>query len=186
MSCFHFAVQLKYWKICVFVSARLILGIFVAASFMKLQYAVRKHCGTSLALIATMMSTSQFHFLFYATRTLPNIFALVLGEWSNRLNLFLSVGMGLTVRNVYLSSARNGRWKVYLYLRKKNFMPCTRNKPVLFYLLNKAYLYFAKVKWKKCFSLFSCYSWGLNVVLTAHTGLYLIFAMWVQTVISNC
>ena len=99
LSCLHFAVQLKYWIIYAFSSARLILGIFVAASFMKLQYAVRKHGGTSLALIATMMSISQFHFLFYATRTLPNIFALVLSEWNN-IEFVIIVEMDLTVGNV--------------------------------------------------------------------------------------
>ena len=139
LSCLHFAVQLKYWIIYAFSSARLILGIFVAASFMKLQYAVRKHCGTSLALTATMMSISQFHFLFYATRTLSNIFALVLGEWNNI--EFVLIGRdGLDCSKFFTWLELETAARMFIFTSVKKFHTLyTKQFSAFFCLLNKPY-----------------------------------------------
>ena len=59
--------------------ARAILGFMVSTSLISMLETLRKQFHLSDAVVSwTVLATcSQFHFLFYATRTLPNTFALI-------------------------------------------------------------------------------------------------------------
>lgn len=59
---------------------RAVLAAFVAWSYAQLTRAVerRMHQGRRIANWMTLIVITQFHYLFYASRTLPNTFALVL------------------------------------------------------------------------------------------------------------
>lgn len=56
--------------------SRFVLGILVLHSLWKFNNAAEKTFGKQTANYAALISITQFHFLFYATRPLPNIFAL--------------------------------------------------------------------------------------------------------------
>jgi len=60
------------------VVCRLTLGVFICFSLMRFQNALSKQINPNVGKLTMLLLVSQFHFMFYATRTLPNIFALVL------------------------------------------------------------------------------------------------------------
>lgn len=62
------------------------LGIVVLLSFQHFLRAIKLKLGNSVATWTCLLTMTQFHFLFYATRPLPNTFALALtlnaiGDW---------------------------------------------------------------------------------------------------------
>ncbi|KAH7730454.1 GPI mannosyltransferase [Aphelenchoides avenae] len=75
---FHWLEVQKYWML---FAARFILGGFVVISFCNFARRVEKHFGVQTGNFLRLITVSQFHFLFYASRTLPNTFALVLVLW---------------------------------------------------------------------------------------------------------
>jgi len=59
---------------------RAVLGLLVVAAHANLRRAVRGSAlGAGVARWMAVLVVVQFHFLFYASRPLPNTFALVLG-----------------------------------------------------------------------------------------------------------
>ena len=58
---------------------RSVLGCMVCLSLIGFLRAVRSWLGPLVSSFALLLTMVQFHFLFYASRTLPNTFALVLG-----------------------------------------------------------------------------------------------------------
>ena len=52
-----------------------ILGLFNAWSLVAYAMGVRKTFGTSVAAWFVLFQSSQFHVFYYASRTLPNMFA---------------------------------------------------------------------------------------------------------------
>ena len=59
---------------------RAVLGLLVVAAHANVRRAVRASAlGAGVARWMAMLAVTQFHFLYYASRPLPNIFALILG-----------------------------------------------------------------------------------------------------------
>ena len=61
---------------------RLMLGLFNAYGLILLKWNIQRTQGSSAARWYTLLQASQFHVMFYATRTLPNMFAFGLSRSS--------------------------------------------------------------------------------------------------------
>lgn len=59
------------------IIVRFMLGLLVSCGFFNFTDSIKKIYGQNVAKITILMTISQFHFMFYSTRTLPNVFALV-------------------------------------------------------------------------------------------------------------
>ena len=59
---------------------RAVLGAMVVGAHAVFRAAVKSVLGAGVAAWTAVLTVTQFHFLFYASRPLPNIFALVLGR----------------------------------------------------------------------------------------------------------
>ncbi|XP_059471607.1 dol-P-Man:Man(7)GlcNAc(2)-PP-Dol alpha-1,6-mannosyltransferase [Neocloeon triangulifer] len=57
---------------------RIVLGLVTIGSFSKLLSSIKKEFGAAVAAWFTMVSASQYHFMYYLSRPLPNIMALPL------------------------------------------------------------------------------------------------------------
>lgn len=72
---------LRIYKYTFFYSTvRLVLALCVIVSWSKLQRVIQRQIGSIFSIWFTLITISQFHFMFYMSRTLPNIFALPLGK----------------------------------------------------------------------------------------------------------
>ncbi|XP_064400610.1 dol-P-Man:Man(7)GlcNAc(2)-PP-Dol alpha-1,6-mannosyltransferase-like [Halichondria panicea] len=60
------------------ILVRAVLGGMVCGAFALFRRAVQRKLGGPVAIFLTLTTCSQFHFLFYASRPLPNTFALIL------------------------------------------------------------------------------------------------------------
>eukprot|EP00727_Mastigamoeba_balamuthi_P000600 m51a1_g10537 putative dol-p-man:man c -pp-dol alpha- -mannosyltransferase-like (528) ;mRNA; f:37-1873 len=65
-------------KIPSLLAVRAAMGLLVVYAFGRFRREVARRFGRDTAAILAVVTASQFHFAFYASRTLPNTFALVL------------------------------------------------------------------------------------------------------------
>ncbi|KAB7503712.1 putative Dol-P-Man:Man(7)GlcNAc(2)-PP-Dol alpha-1,6-mannosyltransferase [Armadillidium nasatum] len=63
-------------------TVRIILGGFVLIAWRNLRKQIQKSFGKDVAIWFTFITASQFHFVYYLSRTLPNIFALIFALFS--------------------------------------------------------------------------------------------------------
>ena len=73
---------------------RSVLGCMVCLTLISFLRVVSSWLGPLVSTFAILLTMAQFHFLFYASRTLPNTFALALGAC--RPALFSSVEISIT------------------------------------------------------------------------------------------
>lgn len=72
------------------ILVRFTLATCVVLSWCKLQRAVQRLVGSLFSVWFTLITITQFHFMFYMSRTLPNVFALPLGMFEKRKKNFLN------------------------------------------------------------------------------------------------
>jgi hypothetical protein len=63
-----------------FAIVRAILGLLNAAALIAFGRSVQKAFGTSAGIWYALFQASQFHIMYYASRTLPNMFALIFSK----------------------------------------------------------------------------------------------------------
>jgi alpha-1,6-mannosyltransferase len=62
------------------VAVRAILGLLNAAALIAFGRSVQKAFGTSAGIWYALFQASQFHVMYYASRPLPNTFALIFSK----------------------------------------------------------------------------------------------------------
>lgn len=62
-------------------AVRFVLATCVVLSWCKLQRVIQRLIGSLFSVWFTLITITQFHFMFYLSRTLPNVFALPLGKY---------------------------------------------------------------------------------------------------------
>lgn len=55
------------------------LGTLVAYAFYRYARAIQRQFGVGVARWMLLLTATQFHIMFYASRSLPNIYALIFG-----------------------------------------------------------------------------------------------------------
>ncbi len=76
-------------------SARIVLGLFNGLCFLRFGRQVGQEYGKAVAGWLYLLTAVQFHLPFYASRTLPNTFALGLGmEWGRSWDRILADHLG--------------------------------------------------------------------------------------------
>lgn len=84
------------------VTARCVLVLLVLAAYLHFLAAVRRLFGVSVAVWSCLIMCTQFHFLFYASRPLPNSFAAVLSKlYGNKVIGIMYVSVGNTWSKYY-------------------------------------------------------------------------------------
>lgn len=78
------------YKICMYIllfnlnyyslAVRLVLTAVVTASWHNFRRVITKQFGTDVRLWFTIITLTQFHFIFYMSRPLPNVIALPVGK----------------------------------------------------------------------------------------------------------
>jgi alpha-1,6-mannosyltransferase len=61
---------------------RIVLGVLGGIALRSFRVEVRKKFGKEVETAFTIITCSQFHLIFYISRTLPNVFALCLGMYA--------------------------------------------------------------------------------------------------------
>lgn len=66
-------------------TGRVVLGLLSSASLLYISRQVRKRHGLTAQRLYLLLSVTQFHLMYYASRTLPNFMALPFGQSSHGL-----------------------------------------------------------------------------------------------------
>ncbi|KAL3228314.1 hypothetical protein MRX96_048623 [Rhipicephalus microplus] len=81
---------------------RAVLGTMVACAYREFSRALQKEFGFAMTNWLTLLTVSQFHFVFYMSRPLPNTFALIFvflaySSWLEQRHFLLMVTSGVAV-----------------------------------------------------------------------------------------
>ena len=69
-------------KVYFLLAARVVLAAVLWSGFGRFVGAVRKACGATTATCLVVVTSVQFHYLFYSSRTLPNTFASAMSTFA--------------------------------------------------------------------------------------------------------
>lgn len=73
---------------------RMVLGLFTFFGWHQLSLGVNHQFGKTVSRLFMVISAAQFHWLFYAGRTLPNTFALAIGKKDDHLECLSLINDG--------------------------------------------------------------------------------------------